>query len=307
MSSSTSSSPVTLTPQTSTNGDQNDNSSLPQNQWHFDFEEFLDAPDDGLPKNITDLAAALKDANCWDGDLERRCKFLMEKEVLKVTMRVQKLEWEQQRREIQGLKEQLSAKKDDIHMMTLAQLQSEIEQQKEIVRQLKLKLEMAETPSKTVTKVSDPGTLEGQQEGAILKIKKQTRLTFDYGFAVGDHVKIGRKSGAAESNVRNIRIGGCARVIEWDSFFPVSRGGKCYCVETGKGIRSCRCVYEDPKDREQAFKVLAVDPIPDPKANNATPIQVNDPDTPEGQIPGAVLKIKGNPSLEQGFVVAGDY
>jgi hypothetical protein len=93
---------------------------------------------------------------------------------------------------------------------------------------------------------SDPSTLEGQQEGAIMTIKSITNCSAqdedDLQPQVGDHVMVLRFDAGKLVIVKNLR-GFLASCIPWANFFPVPYFGKCICF---KG--HCRCIYESEEE-----------------------------------------------------------
>ena len=93
---------------------------------------------------------------------------------------------------------------------------------------------------------SDPSTLEGQQEGAVMVIKSMTSCSVqdENGFQpqVGDHVMVLHFDAGKLVIVKNLR-GFLASCIPWANFFPVPYFGKCICF---KG--HCRCIYESEEE-----------------------------------------------------------
>jgi hypothetical protein len=93
---------------------------------------------------------------------------------------------------------------------------------------------------------SDPSTLEGQQEGAIMVIKSITSYSAQDEDGpqpqVGDHVMVLRFDAGKLVIVKNLR-GFLASCIPWANFFPVPYFGKCICF---KG--HCRCIYESEEE-----------------------------------------------------------
>jgi hypothetical protein len=90
---------------------------------------------------------------------------------------------------------------------------------------------------------SDPSTLEGQQEGAILVIKCITsRDENDFQPQVGDHVQILHFNAGKLVIVKNLR-GFLISCNPWANFFPIPYFGKCVCT---KG--QCRCIYESEEE-----------------------------------------------------------
>lgn len=88
---------------------------------------------------------------------------------------------------------------------------------------------------------SDPSTLKGQQEGAILVIKSITG-TGDFQPQVGDYVKLLRVDTEQYVTVKNLR-GSNIGLIPWSNFFPVPYFGKCDCTRS-----RCRCIYESAEE-----------------------------------------------------------
>lgn len=182
---------------------------------------------------------------------------------------------------------------------TISKLHSRNEERTKEVRRLRSKVDNAKKDARDIQCIADPNTLEGQEIGAILRIKKTTELVNRNGFAVGDLVRVLDKGvfdfGFGRSGfplVNNIRLGSEGE-IEWESFFPVSRTGTCYCLDSGYGIEMCRCIHEGTKiiTRPHQNDVKTTDP--DAK-RYLSPLEISDPSTPEGQMPGAILAIKAN-------------
>lgn len=156
----------------------------------------------------------------------------------------------------------------------IMKLQSRNERQTKDIRRMRSQVDKAKKLAGEVQQVSNPNTLEGQQVGAILKIKKVTQTVKWNNFAVGDHVEVldseldgtfvrNMETGLDGTFVRNMRSGQEA-CISWESFFPVSRMGTCYCLRSGDGLEACRCIHEDSKNTPGL-------PIQMPKDNNPSP------------------------------------
>ncbi|QSZ33888.1 hypothetical protein DSL72_005462 [Monilinia vaccinii-corymbosi] len=164
----------------------------------------------------------------------------------------------------------------------------------------------------------DASTLEGQQLGAILAIKRAPRVaTFPPLLAkVGDYVEVLAYYNANQVEVKSVRTG-VIGLIEWEDLLPVPYDGKCGCLNGG-----CRCVYET----WQAYSARR--PLPAPQSSRQIPVyckqdtkgmdvpvptqmpvtpnsrlqlenietktnpEVNDPLTIAGQTPGAILVVK---------------
>ncbi|KAM0186471.1 hypothetical protein ACHAPC_004552 [Botrytis cinerea] len=93
---------------------------------------------------------------------------------------------------------------------------------------------------KSITQIHDAATLEGQQIGAILPIRRALKATaFCSPLArVGDYVEILAYYNVSQVEVKNIRTS-MSGTIDWEDLLPVPYDGKCGCLGGG-----CRCIYE---------------------------------------------------------------
>ncbi|CAD6443642.1 d6493974-10b0-4b42-89f9-26135a502656 [Sclerotinia trifoliorum] len=184
-----------------------------------------------------------------------------------------------------------------------------------------MKMKKLPQDERPVVKIHDPATLEGQQIGAIISVKralKPTALSLPLA-KVGDFVEVLAHQNINQVEVESIRTG-MTGTIDWEDLLPVPYDGKCGCLSGG-----CRCIYENwqaysarhplrsvPVYGSQDMSGLDVTmppqtPIP-PNARfqlgnitTKTHLEVNDPSTIAGQRPGAILVVKHHPHYPHDF------